>query len=964
MSDLPAPEPQVDRGALLGEAYRRGILPPQQRSLYEEGMRRGLFKAPAAPAPAPAPASPAAQASAAAPAEPKPLTPPGAAAYETMRSMAERAPGALREAQESFSSKVKQAQEERRIKQGYEPGVDYDAGTNFADAIQMKRMDNPAEKQAYLTGKYGAGNVFKDKRGQFFVQTPEGKRLSPEGTGFVKNMLAGLYSGAPEIMGGSLGGVLGAAGGPVGVVGGAAIGGAAGKAADEAVKILFGQQRKTLGEEVGSLGRAGVEMGAAEGAGRIATAIPGALGSGFRKFVTGTTPEARQLGATVERAGGAAPLRSIAPGLSSPIQKQDVSTRLGADFLEDRNRAAVHTRLRDIIESTGMPPAEREQAIAEILDPAARVSSREAGEPIVGAIRSQAAQFENDIARTATEADQMLTRQLGRLNALSRRSPSGALGEDVAGGVGQARADFSTAMQKIYSRVDQMIGGQPVVPTGQIKREAKRILQEVPKDAQGNPIFGDPRILKSLQQIDGLAPKITVGDAQRIRTTLGDFGEFTDLTPGIAKRQFERLRQATDVGIGQAAADPAAAPAVRLLRRADQSYSQGIRKFEDTTINKIVSQARTGIMPDPGKVADTILQPQFTARAREIKQMVGERVWRRVAAADWRNVMETARDPQTGEISARKVAAAIQARSKNGLLDLTYEPAIARDMKLYSRRLDARGGKITASALNPDNFAHKMGELEVLQAKQDSFLKTNYLSALSKPGPLADDAVGFILRPGEETRLIEAQRHFGDASPQMTGIRNQALKELLNSAIIRTQTGVGTTVEGEGIEKALRRFTPRQQEILFPGGLADDMRRLAQEIRFMFPAKQDQLGGALIAGMVKNMPLPARLIPLAYYEGLGWIFSQPAVVRSIANGLRPGPGKEATRESIRMIFRAAAAGQLGDAQPQAEQPPAAPAPQAASPVAPPMTVPQAPRRRAPDDEYVEPPSPRRSVGGP
>ena len=62
-----------------------------------------------------------------------------------------------------------------------------------------------------------------------------------------------------------------------------------------------------------------------------------------------------------------------------------------------------------------------------------------------------------------------------------------------------------------------MIGGQPVVPTTQIKREAKRILDEVPKDAQGNPIFGDPRILKSLQQIGGLSPKITVGEARRIR---------------------------------------------------------------------------------------------------------------------------------------------------------------------------------------------------------------------------------------------------------------------------------------------------------------------------------------------------------------------------------------------------------------------------------------------------------------
>jgi hypothetical protein len=156
----------------------------------------------------------------------------------------------------------------------------------------------------------------------------------------------------------------------------------------------------------------------------------------------------------------------------------------------------------------------------------------------------------------------------------------------------------------------------------------------------------------------------------------------------------------------------------------------------------------------------------------------------------------------------------------------------------------------------------------------------------------------------------------------MTGVRKQALKELLNSAIVTTQTGAGTTIEGEGIEKALARFTPRQQDILFPGGLADDMRRLAKEIRFMFPAKTDQLGGALIAGMVKNIPLPARVVPLAYYEGLSWIFSQPGTVRALSNGLKPGPGQTATRETIRMIFRAAMTGELP--QDQDVVPPAAP----------------------------------------
>ena len=950
MSDAaPVTEAAPDRGALLGEAYKRGILPPHQRDLYEEGLKRGLFKAPGSPAgaqgaPTPSTGTPPPSGAPAAPQAPDIADPLGA-----MGSAITRAPAALREAQESFSARTKAAEEERHLSQGYEPGVDYETGTGFADAVQMKRMDNPAEKRGLLEGKYGAQNVFQDKRGEFYVKTPEGKMVAPEGTGFIKNFLAGTYAGGPEMLGGALGGALGAVpGGPLGAVGGAMVGGAAGKAADEVIKLIMGQQRKTPGEEVGALARGGAEMGAAEGAGRALTAVPGALGRAFRGNVTGATPETRDLAASVERAGGTAPLRSVTPGLSSAIQKQDISTRLGADWLEDKNRGAVQNRLREIVESTGMAPAERDAAMKEILDPTSRVSSREAGEPIVGAVRTNLAGMESEITKETANADRVLSSQLSRLNALSRRSPPGGLGEDVAAGISQARTDFSTAMQKTYSRVDQMIGGQPVVPTAQIKREAIRILRDLPKDAQGNPIFGDPRILQSLKQLNGVAPKISLGDAQRIRSTLGDFGNFTDLTPGVAKRQFDNLRQATDVAIGQASADPAAAPAVRLLRQADKTYADGIRKFEDTTINRLVQQARPGILPDPGKVADMILKPDRTAAARQIKQMVGERTWRRVAAADWENVIYAATDRQTGEVSARKIAAAIGARDKNGLLDLTYEPLIAKDMRLYSKRLDARGGSIPANVLNPDNFGQTMVRLEAAQAKKDEFLKANYLSALTKPGPLADDAVGFVLRPGEETRLIEAQRYFGDTSPQMAGVRKQALKELLNSAIVTTQTGAGTTIEGEGIEKALARFTPRQQEILFPGGLADDMRRLAREVRFMFPAKTDQLGGALISGMIKNLPLPARVIPLAYYEGLSWIFSQPGTVRALANGLKPGAGQTATRETIRMIFRAAATGELP--QDQDVVPPAA-GPDA-------KTAQPRPPAPPPASEFIEPPAQR------
>jgi len=43
-------------------------------------------------------------------------------------------------------------------------------------------------------------------------------------------------------------------------------------------------------------------------------------------------------------------------------------------------------------------------------------------------------------------------------------------------------------------------------------------------------------------------------------------------------------------------------------------------------------------------------------------------------------------------------------------------------------------------------------------------------------------------------------------------------------------------------------------------------------------------------------------------------------MRVLSEGLKPGPGQAATRESIRMIARAAAAGRLDDDQPAEPEP--------------------------------------------
>ena len=822
-------------------------------------------------------------------------------------------------------------------------GVDYRSGLGTGTESALKIADSDAERRAMLERAYGKQNVFTDQGGRFFVKTPEGKYVAAAG-----GLIPSLIGSGPELIGGTVGA---AVGGPAG----AAVGAAAGKASQEWAKLVSGTQRKTLGQEAAVVGWEGLLSGAGQKVGEVVAGLPGAAMKLFRSKIADVTPERQMMAAGIERAGGVAPLRSVAPGLSSPIQKQDIAARLGFDPLAERNKQVAQNRLREVVELTGMGPLEREAAIKEILDPGAAISTSQAGGVVQGAVQGKAAAMERDVAALTAQRDRSLDTQFRNIEARLRQP--GPLGEDVAAAFAGARKEFADNMQIEYGPIKQLVGDNPVVPTGVIKRQAQQLLDAMPKTAGqptelsrtatpaeidaflmgpeqrtgGVPIFEDPRVLDSVRKLTQLPDKIRLGDAQQIRSQLGDWALSPDLASSLPRHQFQELRDATNAAFEVAKTDPAVAPAIDMLRAADAKYAAGIKKFNNLAINRMTKDIRDGIVPNPTSVADTILQPGQTQQAQTIKRMLKPDLWERVAGADWQSILQAAKDPQTGEIASRRLAAEIKSRDQAGLLDLTYGSR-ARDMRLYAQRLNARDEKIPASSLSPGSFGTTMRVLERRQGELDRYLGENYLGALAKPGRDQDEAIRFIVRPGSETRLVNAEKEFGAASPVMRTIRTQWLKEMLHSAVAQTDTGTGSTISGPAIEKALATYTPRQLAILAPGGLAEDMKHLAAQLRAMFPVAHDQLGGALIAGQIKNLPLiglpggrvagvfrggakGGRIWNNAVYDAYSWIYSRPATVRILTQGLKPGPGQTATRETVRAIFRAAAMGflpQTGD----------------------------------------------------
>src|SRR5262249_11785613 len=124
---------------------------------------------------------------------------------------------------------------------------------------------------------------------------------------------------------------------------------------------------------------------------------------------------------------------------------------------------------------------------------------------------------------------------------------------------------------------------------------------------------------------------------------------------------------------------------------------------------------------------------------------------------------------------------------------------------------------------------------------------------------------------------------------------------------------------------AMKRYTPRQLELMFPNGLADALKNVADVARHLFPAtgKGDMAAG-LAAGAVKAA-LPLGLVHGAagvtgqtaigvYGWSLfwNWLLSKPRVVLLFSQGLgTPGPARQLTIQTMQWAVRAAGLGVLG-----------------------------------------------------
>lgn len=797
---------------------------------------------------------------------------------------------------------------------GMEDDIDYDTGATALAKIKVKDADNPAEAKDALENLYGKDNAGQDKGGRWWIRD-KGKKIAVFGGGqglktALSEGLYGMAAAAPETAGALGGAAVGVPGGPIGMAVGAALGGAAGAGLDEFRKWLMGEQEKTIGQTGGKIATAGLANAAMEAGGQaMGAAVRGGQSLWRSKFFK-PTPESSAVTRSLLAHGARPPMSTVGPEAESLQYKQNKRNLVKGDPQLENNMRVSMQRLHDLMVLAGIPDEEVEEVFMSIIDPRRAVSVRAEGEIITNAVAEHIAAMEREAEASLATAQGIADEQKNALTSNAR----GGEAEGVHGAFSEAaqlaRRQWGAAMTRAYDDIDDMVGGAPIIPTKMMMNAAKTVLQYMPAS-------NVPTIFHEMAELTG---NITIKKAQRFRTRLYEQGDSGNLSPGTVNHDYNEVADSVGAsldpeGPGRHGKWGTPKKALEALARVDAEYAKGIAKFRDAKLNQMIRDFKNQKVLEPEKFAASLFDTQSTFRVNAYRQIVGPDVWKKVQAADTRNMIRNAlkRTPEGDEartISGDALDDALAARGQ--MLDVIYDKPTADAWRLMAKRLRALGGSIDKRIFNdpisdPSRFTMHLVQAIAQRSALENFVASDTLRVLRKATPQQiDAAVNVLTRPGQEAALESVIKTFGEESAPVTAIRRGALKLALGSIMERSEAGIETRASGAALDKFLSPYTREEQKMLFPNGLDVDMRVVADELKALFPDKAPDIAASMAAGSIKG-GVPFNIISdIKWLESSfsGWLADRKMIIRAIANiNGPPGIVKQIRQQAMRVAFR-------------------------------------------------------------
>lgn len=792
--------------------------------------------------------------------------------------------------------------------------VDTSTGLSFYERSMLAAMDNPDEKKAYLEKSYGPGSIKEglDNKGNkvpYIVK--DGKKIAIEGGGKFSGFMAGVAGSSPELAGavsgaaegGSLGSALGPWGTAGGLLGGAAIGAMSGHSVKESAKMASGTYQKDMSQGVSGYGKqAGAAIEGEMAGGVVGKGASKLIGGDWAKWLFDTSPESRETTGRLLDRGAIPSVKQSLPGARHLQRTEIIANAVSGPPKKQvaANIQYVDQRLKEVLVKSGMDESKASALAADISNPTSKHSVAELGEIVKKSTEAHKKSLEAIVDSHAQETHKAVDESLRQLEHVTLATKPGSLGVDIEAGLRTARSDFSKSMSSIYGRVDKMIGGKPIVSPDGIVREANRQL----KLSKGVASTGEASELFNKLGIEVPSKDMTLAQAQRMRSILNERASSITLTPGIEQREIKLLAESVDRAIQGAALKPEAKSAISLLNKADAVYREGIRKFEETGVTKLIRDLKSGVSPDPSKIAQSVIVRGMEGRAQNIKYMVPNDVWRRVGGADFENMLASSRtiDANGREvIQGSKLLRELMNRGDK-MLETVYGKKTSAELMEFARAVASKDGAVPIESLKNGSIKSALESFKTSQANLDQYLSKNFVKEFTNPTKDPDELIRWIVNPKNESKLLEASKHFGPNSPQMNAIREGALRDLGSKITLRALE----TEKSAALKEILSSYSERQQMLLFPNGLYHELSNVSKELEHLFPGKSgDQAMASLSAGAVLQQSLSQRLYHQAVYGVARHIIQSKPLIRYLALGLQEGGAtRVATHEIMENMVRA------------------------------------------------------------
>jgi len=494
----------------------------------------------------------------------------------------------------------KQITEEEFVRTYKEPGVDYRTGLDGVDGFSrftFGSLETDEEKANYLNQSVGKEGYRMDDLGRFILTKQgrkklgmkDGKEVAIDEEGFsfsdVKDFLGS--AGVPIATG--IGATIAASG--VGFVPGMLIVGgatAAGKLLDEGVETARGLQRQSIGDVARDTAYEGVFGAFGEGFGRGLSRI-------FGRIIKGPGGEANEA------------LRAKARKLIEDGYRPTIS---GAT---DESFRPILGRLQAVYEGVFPNKSAADVNLKKITEELSKVGFgkseiKDFSKIVQKDIDTKYATQAQNLEKAQLDLDRGLVKELEKIMKPLKEGKQ--IPRDLTDMIKKRKAVFDEDMDRLYSKVNQLMGDSDVIATETLKDQVEKFANAA--------VFGDKiRATSFYKNIQGLGKRANFAQINKIKRQADELSYTPEFLGSTKNQEFTQIQKSIKdaldvseialariaskkisvVGLGDETlvlGPEQAANALNLLSKTNSLYNKGMNRFSTVTVNEILGSASNG----------------------------------------------------------------------------------------------------------------------------------------------------------------------------------------------------------------------------------------------------------------------------------------------------------------------------------------------------------------------------------